>query len=71
MVSPVIEKLSTDYADKFSFFKVNVDEAPETAQSYGIMSIPTLMTFKKGQKADQVVGAVPESTIKSMIDALL
>ena len=70
-VSPVIEKLSNDYMDKFGFCKVNVDEAPETARNYGIMSIPTLMLFKDGQKTNEIVGAVPESTIKSMIDAAL
>jgi len=71
MVSPVIEKISNDYTDDFKFCKVNVDEAPKIAQDYSIMSIPTLIFFKKGQKADQIVGAVPESTIKSMVDALL
>jgi thioredoxin 1 len=71
MVSPAIERLSNDYADKFRFCKVNVDEAPKTAQNYGIMSIPTLMIFRNGQKVDQIVGAVPESTIKSMIERLL
>jgi thioredoxin 1 len=71
MVSPAIERLSNDYADKFGFCKVNVDEVPKTAQNYGIMSIPTLMIFRNGQKVDQIVGAVPESTIKSMIERLL
>jgi thioredoxin 1 len=72
MVSPVIEKLSKDYADDFKFCKVNVDEAPKIAQNYRITSIPTLIFFKKkGQKADQIVGAVPESEIKSMMEALL
>ena len=70
MVSPVIEKLSNDYADNFVFCKVNVDEAPKTAQSYGIMSIPTLIIFRNGEKEDQIVGAVPESEIKSMIEGI-
>ena len=71
MVSPVIEKLSDGYVDKLEFCKVNVGEAPTTAQSYGIMSIPTLMLFKNGQKVDEIVGAVPESYIKTMISAVL
>ena len=71
MVSPVIKKLSDDYMDKLKFCKVNVDEAPETAQSYGIKSIPTLMLFKNGQKVDEIVGAVPESSIKTVINAIL
>ena len=71
MVSPVIEKLSNVYADNFMFCKVNVDEAQGTANVYGITGIPTLMIFKDGQKVDQVVGAMPESEIKSMIDGVL
>ncbi len=71
MVSPVVEKLSDDYVDKLEFYKINVDEAPITAQNYGIMSIPTLMLFKKGEKVDQIIGAVPESSIKTMINAVL
>ena len=71
MVSPTVDKLSNDYEDIFKFCKANVDEAPETARGYGIMSIPTLMIFKGGQRVNEVVGAVPESTIKSMIDEAL
>jgi len=71
MVSPAIERLSNDYVDRFRFYKVNVDEAPQTSGTYGIMSIPTLMFFKDGEKIDEIVGAVPESAIKSMIDAIL
>jgi thioredoxin 1 len=71
MVSPIVEKLSNDYANNFGFCKMNVDQAPKTAQGYHITSIPTLMFFKKGQKIDQIVGAVPESMIKPMIEALL
>lgn len=71
MVSPIVEKLSDDYVDKLKFCKVNVDEAPATAQSYGIMSIPTLMLFKNGQKVDEIIGAVPEFSIKTMINAVL
>ena len=71
MVSPVVEKLSDDYVDKLEFCKMNVDEAPITAQSYSIMSIPTLMLFENGQKVDQIIGAVPESSIKAMINAVL
>lgn len=71
MVSPVIEGLSDGYVDKMEFCKVNVDEASEIAQSYGIMSIPTLMLFENGQKVDEIIGAAPESTIKAMIDSVL
>jgi len=71
MVSPVVEKVAADYVDKMEFCKMNVDEAPETARSYGIMSIPTLMLFKNGEKVDEIIGAVPESSIKTMISTVL
>ena len=71
MVSPVVEKLSDDYVEKLEFYKMNVDEAPITAQNYGIMSIPTLMLFKNGQRVDQINGAAPESSIIKMISAVL
>jgi len=71
MVSPIVEKLSAEYSDRFGFFKINVDEAPATARRYGIMSIPTLMVFKDGEYIDHIVGAVPEPHIKSLIDKVL
>jgi thioredoxin 1 len=71
MVSPTVEKLSNDYAGKVNFCKVNVDEAPETAGMYGIMSIPTLMLFKGGKNLNEIVGAVPESSIRAMIHKAL
>lgn len=71
MVSPIIDKLSEDYAEKFGFCKMNVDVTPKTAQNYGITSIPTLMFFKEGQKVNEIIGAVPETMIKSIIDKLI
>ena len=71
MVSPVVEKLSDDYVEQLEFYKMNVDEAPITAQNYGIMGIPTLMLFKNGQKVDHIIGAASESSIKKMISAVL
>ncbi|MFH1638961.1 MAG: thioredoxin [Chloroflexota bacterium] len=71
MVAPVVEKLSADYDGKIKFCKVNVDENPEMAAKYRVMSIPTLMFFKGGKLMDTVIGAVPERTIKPKIDSLL
>ncbi len=67
-ISPVVEKLAEEYEGKAAFCKINVDEAPEVAIKYGIRSIPTLMVFKGGEKVNQVIGAVPESKIKAMLD---
>ena len=71
MVSPVIEKLSQDYAGKVKFVKVNTDDNQELASQFGIMSIPTVMFFTKGKVEDIVVGAAPAPVFKQKVDTLL
>ena len=71
MVGPVVESLAEKYDGKFKFCKVNVDENRQTASSYNVMSIPTLIFFKDGKAVDTVVGAVPESLLQEKIDKLL
>ena len=71
MVGPVFEGLSTKYDGKIKFCRLNVDENPQTAAKYRIMSIPTIIFMKGGQIVDTVVGAVPERTLQPKLDALL
>ena len=71
MIAPVTDKLSKEYADRVKFCKLNVDENPEMAQKYRVMSIPLLLFFKDGQQVDSVLGAVPESMLQPKIKALL
>lgn len=71
MVAPVVEKLAKDYAGRVKVLKLNTDENPDVAQKHGIQGIPTLMFFKDGKKVDQIVGAVPEGTLKAKFDQLL
>jgi len=71
MVAPVVDKLAERYTGKFKFCRLNVDENPETASKYRIMSIPTLMFFKGGEAVDTVVGAVPERVLQPKIEELL
>lgn len=71
MLTPIAEKLSEEYKDKVKFCKLNVDENPQTATKYQIMSIPLLIFFKDGQKVDESLGAVPESMIRPKVEALL
>ena len=71
MVSPVYDKLSKEYNGKFKFCKINVDENPLTATKYKIMSIPMQMFFVDGQKVDEILGAVPEGTIRTMVNGIL
>ena len=71
MVSPIYDKLSEEYDGRFKFCKINVDENQRTATKYQIMSIPMQMFFVSGQKVDEILGAVPEHTIRTMVNGLL
>jgi len=68
MIGPVLEELAHEYVKKIKTGKINVDECPQTATHYGIMSIPTIMFFKNGQVADQVVGAISKAELKRKIE---
>ncbi len=63
MIGPIVESIAEEYKDKVKVMKLNVDEAQELAIKYGVMSIPTLMVFKKGQVVDQVVGAMDKEQL--------
>lgn len=67
MVAPVVEELARDYRGKIVFGKLNVDSSTRTAQQYGIMSIPTLLVFKNGQLANQLIGAMPRNMLEPQI----
>jgi thioredoxin 1 len=71
MVSPIYEKLSEEYDGRFKFCKINVDENQRTAAKYQIMSIPMQLYFADGQKVDEILGAVPEQTIRTMVDGVM
>ncbi len=71
MVAPVVDRLAEKYSGKFKFCRINVDENPQTAAKYKIMSIPTLLFFKGGEAVDTVIGAVPEQALQPKIDQLL
>jgi len=68
MVGPVVEELSSEYAGKVKVVKLNTDENQEVAQTYGIMSIPTIAVFNKGKVVDGVVGAAPKQMLKELLD---
>jgi thioredoxin 1 len=61
MVAPVLEEVAGELEGKLKIVKLNVDENPQTASKYGIMSIPTLMIFKNGELASRQVGAAPKA----------
>ncbi len=66
-LAPTLEALAEAYAGKVGVYKMNVDENANTPTQFGIRSIPTVLLFKGGQKVDQVIGAVPRSTLEDMI----
>jgi thioredoxin 1 len=71
MVIPIYEKLSEEYEGRFKFCMINVDENQRTAANYQIMSIPMQMFFSDGEKVDEILGAVPEITIRTMVEDIL
>jgi thioredoxin 1 len=70
MVSPIYDKLSEEYTD-FKFCKIDVDQNPQTARNYNIVSIPMQMFFNGGEKVDEILGAVPEHVIRAKVDEIL
>jgi len=69
MVSPIYDKLSGEYRD-FKFCKIDVDQNPQTARHYNIVSIPMQMFFANGEKVDEILGAVPEHMIRSKVEEI-
>jgi thioredoxin 1 len=70
-IGPMVDKLSEEYKGKLKFCKVNVDENHDTASKYHVMSIPTLLLFKKGELSDQSIGALSEKALRSKLQDLL
>jgi thioredoxin 1 len=70
-LAPVVDSLATTYTGKLKVAKMNVDENGATPSRYGIRGIPTLLFFKDGKVADQVVGYVPQNVIEEKVQRLL
>jgi thioredoxin 1 len=60
MVSPILDEISAEHGEKLTIVKVNVDEEPQLAQQYGIVSIPALQVFQNGEVVKSIVGAKPK-----------
>ncbi len=71
MIAPFIDEAASEYSDKLSVIKLNVDESPNVAAKYGIRSIPTLMLFKDGAVQAQKVGAFSKSQLTEFLDSNL
>ena len=71
MVGPVLEQIAAENADKIKVVKLNIDENPETARAYSILSIPTLNVYKGGQVVKQIIGAKSKSALLKDLEAFL
>ncbi len=69
MIAPIVAELATEYEGVFKIGKLNVDQEPNTAEKYRVMSIPTLIIFKNGEVVDKVVGLVSKQVLQDKLDA--
>ena len=68
MTAPIVEEIAQEMEGKASVYKIDVDEAPDVAQRYGIMSIPTFFVFKDGQPSKKTLGAQPKEALMALFD---
>ena len=68
MVAPLIEELAAENQGAVTVAKINIDDSPKTAASYGVSSIPTLMIFKNGEVIDRFVGVQPKNRLQDAIE---
>ncbi|MEI5905574.1 thioredoxin [Bacillus spongiae] len=67
MIAPVLEELDAEMSDSVKITKIDVDDNPETAGKFGVMSIPTLLLFKDGEVVDKVVGFQPKEALAELV----
>ncbi|MDE0066312.1 MAG: thioredoxin [Acidimicrobiaceae bacterium] len=63
MITPILEEIAAEQGDSLKILKLNVDDAPQVAQRFGVMSIPTLILFKDGEEANRIIGAKPKAAL--------
>ncbi len=68
MIAPVLDELADEYASRVRVAKLNIDEEQQLAVQYGVRAIPTLLFFKGGQVAEQLVGAKSKKELKASFD---
>ena len=71
MVAPVLDELAEEYIGRITFTRMNIDENPKTPSKYFVMSIPTLILFKKGEPAINIIGFKPKDQLKRQLEAAL
>jgi thioredoxin 1 len=68
-IAPILEELATELDGKVKIAKVNIDENDAIAVEYGIRAIPTMLLFKSGKVAEQIVGMMPKAALKAKVSA--
>jgi thioredoxin 1 len=71
MVAPVLEEIAAEHPDKITVAKVNIDENPEIARRYQIMSIPTMSVFAGGEVVKSIIGAKPKAALLRDLEGIL
>ncbi len=71
MVAPILEELAEEYSGRISVARMDVDQNPKTASRYHVMSIPTLLLFKKGEPVSHIIGFRPKEELKRSLDDAL
>ena len=71
MMTPILEDVQSEFADKISVYKIDVDEDENLARSFGIMSIPTIMIFVDGQLKEKHIGLWPQEALSEAIKQLI
>ena len=68
MLAPVLEELAEELEGKATIYKVDVDESPEVAAQYNVMSVPTVMVFEHGEVKNHALGAQPKASLLALLD---
>lgn len=71
MVSPILERLSAEYAGRVKLVKVDADKAPGVSQRFGVQAIPTLLVLERGREVSRQIGAAPEPRLAQWLDGAL
>jgi thioredoxin 1 len=70
-VAPILEEIAGEHAEKITVVKLNVDENPQTAAKYGVVSIPTLNVYKGGEVVKSIVGAKPKALLLKDLESFI
>jgi thioredoxin 1 len=70
-LAPVLDELAAEYEGRVRIVKLDVDHNPDTTRAYGVLSMPTLTVFHKGEVVSQVVGAQPKGRLRAQLDGAL